>query len=63
MNCPVCKEPLRSQRGHQLSATEGVTVYCANEACPAQEVSGHGDNEKQAFAVIQQRFSHRADLI
>jgi len=60
-NCPVCAARLHAQPGHQLSATEGVTVFCANEECPAQEVAGHGDNEKKAFEIIHQRFSHRAE--
>lgn len=61
--CPVCKCKLRAQPGNQLSPKEGVTVFCAapSEICAAQEVTGHGDNEKKAYEIIQQKFSHRSE--
>jgi len=55
-NCPLCDAALFYQPGHKLSATEGVTVYCANPDCPAQEVFGYGRNEKAAFEVIRDRY-------
>lgn len=55
MNCPVCKEPLASQRGTQLDPTDGWTVYCANRQCEAQEISGHGGTIKDAEKIVSQR--------
>jgi len=55
-HCPLCDAALMSQRGHQLSPTEGVTVYCANPDCPAAEVFGHARNEKEAIEIIKSRY-------
>ena len=54
-NCPLCAAALMSAPGNQLNA-EGVTVYCANPGCPAAEVFGHAQNEKEAFAIIEDRY-------
>jgi hypothetical protein len=45
-----------SKPGHQLDPHDGVTVYCANPDCPAQEVFGHARNEKEAFEIIEDRY-------
>ena len=55
MDCPVCQKPLTSQRGTQQNPVDGITVYCPHRDCPAQEVSGHGANEKAALQVIRER--------
>lgn len=57
--CPVCKQPMRSQRGHQVDANDGFTVFCANADCDAQEVSGHGNTEKAAAQIIREKFVDR----
>lgn len=54
--CPICKEHLAVQAGNQLSATDGVTVFCISLKCPAQEVFGHGPNEKAAFKIVQEKY-------
>lgn len=59
-NCPLCGAALFSQSGHQLDSQEGVTVWCGNPDCPAQEVFGYGRNEKEAFAIIQDRYKKDA---
>lgn len=55
MNCPLCSAALVSVEGTSLNARDGVTVYCPSKICPAQEVAGHGRNEKEAFEVIQEK--------
>ncbi len=55
MNCPVCKQPLASQKGTQLNPGDGITVYCPNRKCEAQEVSGHGSNETAAYKIVMSR--------
>jgi hypothetical protein len=63
-NCPVCQQELAEQVGQQTHPNDpnyGVTMYCPSRLCPAQEVSGHGDNSKAAWAVIQQKFLSRED--
>lgn len=59
MNCPVCTKPLTSQKGSQMDPTDGVTVYCPHRDCEAQEVSGHGNNEANAFKIITQKFNRK----
>lgn len=57
--CPVCEAELVSMAGNQLYPGDknyGVTLWCPSGACPAQEVSGHGDTVKEAFEVITHRF-------
>ena len=57
--CPLCKVELTLQYGTQVHPNDpnyGVTLYCANRKCPAQEVSGHGKNEKDAFLTIEQKY-------
>jgi len=54
--CPICKVELVSAPGNQLSAIEGVTVYCSNPKCPCEEVAGHGNNEKSAYQIIKEKF-------
>jgi hypothetical protein len=60
--CPVCESELSEFLGHQMhpgNPAYGVTLYCPSRTCPAQEVSGHGDNVKGAWSVIQQKFVGR----
>jgi len=59
-DCPVCKSELKEEFGNQLHPGDkdyGITLYCPNWQCPAAEVSGHGDNVKQAFEVITSKFN------
>jgi hypothetical protein len=44
------------ERMHPNDPKFGFTLSCPNPECPCQEVSGHGDNEKEAYAVIQHKF-------
>ena len=57
--CPVCQQPLTSQRGSQIDPNDGVTVYCPHLTCPAQEVSGHGDSVQAGLKIIAQKFNRK----
>jgi hypothetical protein len=61
MDCPLCGVPLSKQAGDSLNRANGITLFCANLSCPAQEVAGHGDNEFQAFRVIQEKYKKSVD--
>lgn len=57
--CPLCQAALAVMPGESLHPGDpkyGVSVWCPSSACPAQEVSGHGDNAKEAFEVITHKF-------
>lgn len=62
--CPVCHEKLAHCSGTQLDQhlppekRDGVTVYCDNLQCSAQEVSGHGRSQAAAYHIIEQRFNY-----
>lgn len=62
MLCPVCKKPLRVDRGGSMDAYDGFTVSCATpygngpDQCHAQEVAGHGKTIKDAFEVVTEKF-------
>ncbi len=60
--CPVCQGVLVEQAGNELhpgDETFGMTLYCSSNKCPAQEVSGHGKNVKEAWETIQFKFVAR----
>lgn len=59
--CPVCQGEMASVEGTVLNPKDGVTLYCPHLSCPAQEVAGHGNNEKDAWTVVQQKFVRRED--
>ena len=53
--CPLCDTPLSLQYGNQIHVGDsnfGVTLYCPQRSCPADEVSGHGKNESIAYDII-----------
>jgi len=57
--CPVCKGNLHACFGESIHPNNpefGVTVFCASKLCPAQEVMGHSNNEKNAFEIVTDRF-------
>ena len=60
--CPVCQGKLVEQSGNELHPGDdnyGITLYCSSKQCPAQEVSGHGKNLKDAWEVLQLKFVSR----
>lgn len=61
MNCPLCESQLAVGKGTQLDPSDGITVWCPNHQCPAQEVSGHGSNEKAAFQIVKEKYGQRND--
>lgn len=64
MDCPLCNVPLSKQQGDTLNPGNsefGVTLYCGNRDCYAQEVMGHGSNDSQAFSIIREKFHKDVD--
>lgn len=53
--------------GNQMHPNDpkyGVTCWCPAsypEACPAQEVMGHGSNAKDAYAVVLAKYKKGTD--
>ena len=62
VKCPLCDNFLFAQDGTRMDPKDGVTVWCdaphgeAPGMCPAQEVMGHGNNEKSAYEIITQKY-------
>jgi hypothetical protein len=59
--CPVCKVNLHWEFGEQIhpgNPEYGVMVFCRNKECRAEEVMGHGKNEKEAFEIVTDRFKN-----
>lgn len=54
--CPMCQAKLHEQKGSVLDKNDGVTLLCPNWSCPAQEVTGHGNNAQKAFEIIQGKY-------
>ena len=58
-NCPICQSSMIESLGeavHSNSKDHGITLFCANRKCAAQEVSAHGKNVKEAWEVSQLKF-------
>jgi hypothetical protein len=55
--CPVCQVPLTVQPGTKMNPRDGVTLWCLNRDCAAQEVMGHGRTDKEAFSIVRDRLS------
>jgi hypothetical protein len=56
--CPICGQPLSKVYGDQIHVDDpafGVTIFCSNKDCKADEVSGHGANDDKAFSVIKNK--------
>ena len=54
MLCPLCKHPVRVQRGQQIDSNDGFTVDCVNLECGMSDW-GHGSSEKNAYEVFKQK--------
>lgn len=60
--CPLCKSELVGMDGEKMHPNDpnyGYSLFCLDVKCPAQEVMGHGRNEKEAYEVIQAKFIGR----
>lgn len=60
--CPLCKSVLVGMvggKGHENDSHYGYSLFCLDKGCPAQEVMGHGKNEKEAYEVIYAKFIGR----
>lgn len=58
-NCPICKSTLSGMYGEKMHPDDknyGYTLYCLNTSCSAEEVFGHGDNEKKAYEVVMAKY-------
>lgn len=59
LRCPICSAVLSVAYGEQLHPDNleyGVTLFCLNRGCPAQEVAGHGRNVREAYSVILAKY-------
>lgn len=60
--CPICEVPMMALNGTKMDVKDGVTVFCNNAhgnlpgQCTAQEVFGHGNNEKSACEIVTQKY-------
>ena len=56
--CPVCKQTLDWMYGdpqmHPNNKEYGVSIFCNNMECGMSDL-GHGNNEKNAFEVFQNK--------
>ncbi len=62
--CPVCKVEMVGYVGNKMYPFDphyGYTWYCENNKCSAQEVFGHGKNEKEAYEIVLAKFVKRVD--
>lgn len=59
MKCPICDSELSVMLGHKMHPNDpkyGVTLYCGNAKCAAQEVFGHADNSEKAYKIILAKY-------
>ena len=60
--CPICDQLMVAMDGQVLDPKDGVTVWCETPhgngpgQCSAQEVTGHGNNEKSAYEIVTQKY-------
>lgn len=60
MKCPLCQTELSEMPGSRIHPGDrdyGITLWCPSSSCPSQEVMGHGDKVKDAFEVIQAKYT------
>ncbi len=60
--CPLCSCALATYAGTQLHLNDGITLWCPNPLCPAEEVSGHGKDRETAYRVILAKY-HPAESV
>lgn len=63
-NCPLCRHELAEMAGesiHPGNSEYGVSLWCPNHTCSAQDVSGHGRKAKDAYEVIVSKFTARKE--
>ena len=54
MLCPLCKHPVRVQRGSEINLLDGYSVDCVNLEC-GMDSGAHGGTEKSAFEIFKQK--------
>lgn len=60
--CPLCGSELMGMYGEKMHPGDkdyGYSLFCLELKCPAEEVMGHGRNEKEAYEVIHAKFVGR----
>jgi hypothetical protein len=58
-NCPICNVEMSGADGESIHPGDknyGYTLFCVNVSCSAQEVFGHGDNEKKAYEIVMSKY-------
>jgi C4-type Zn-finger protein len=56
--CPLCDSQLvRIEGSTGMPNFGGITLMCPSLKCPAQEVMGHGKNEKNAYSIILSKYT------
>lgn len=57
--CPICNVAMNTMDGEKMhpgDSNYGVTLYCINTNCSAQEVFGHGNKPKDAYEVVTAKY-------
>jgi hypothetical protein len=57
--CPICQSELAGMDGEKMHPGDknyGYSLFCLNLDCSAEEVMGHGKNDKEAYEVILAKF-------
>ena len=60
-NCPICNFKLNSCIGSKTNKS-GISMWCPNLECRAQEVIGYGTSEKAAFEIIIDKYTRKPSL-
>lgn len=60
--CPICGSEMQGMDGEKMHPNDknyGYTLFCVNMDCTAQEVMGHGDNEKKAYEIVVAKYGKK----
>lgn len=60
--CPICRSNMVGMYGEKMHPDNrdyGYSLYCIDGKCPAEEVMGHGKNEKEAYDIVMAKFVGR----
>ena len=52
--CPLCKAPMRVQRGSEIDSVDGYSVDCVNPGC-GMDSGAHGKDSKAAYEIFKQK--------
>lgn len=57
--CPICNGPLNQFYGNSIHPNDpkfGTRLECLSRKCSAQEVFGHGKDDKEAYKVVTDKY-------